>query len=151
MVLKQLKVMSDERGWLMEILRCDEALFERFGQVYLTTAYPGVVKAWHGHERQVDHVTCIRGMIKVVLWDGREGSSTAGEVNEFFLGEYQPLLIKIPSMVYHGFKAVGPETAYVINVPDRPYNRTRPDELRLPPDTDRIPHKWVLTPGKRHG
>lgn len=41
---KNLKVIPDERGWLMEILRCDEDMFEKFGQVYFTTAYPGVVK-----------------------------------------------------------------------------------------------------------
>ena len=48
---KNLRVIPDERGWLMEILRCDEDLYEQFGQVYLTTAYPGVVKAWHLHKK----------------------------------------------------------------------------------------------------
>ena len=32
---------------LMEIMRKDESLFQGFGQVYLTTNYPGVV-AKHG-------------------------------------------------------------------------------------------------------
>ena len=41
--------MCDERGRLMEMLRCDDPIFKGFGQVYLTTAYPGVVKAWHYH------------------------------------------------------------------------------------------------------
>ena len=43
--IKNLRVIPDERGWLMEILRCDEDLYENFGQVYISTAYPGVVKA----------------------------------------------------------------------------------------------------------
>ena len=47
---KNLKVVPDERGWLMEILRNDEDIFENFGQVYMTTAYPGVVKGWHLHK-----------------------------------------------------------------------------------------------------
>ena len=47
---KKLNVIPDERGRLMEIFRCDEELFEKFGQVYLTTCYPGVVKAWHTHQ-----------------------------------------------------------------------------------------------------
>ena len=41
---KMLKVIPDERGYLMEILRCDEDLLSQFGQVYMTTVYPGVVK-----------------------------------------------------------------------------------------------------------
>ena len=36
--IKKLKVDSDERGWLIEILRCDDEIFKKFGQVYLTTA-----------------------------------------------------------------------------------------------------------------
>lgn len=148
---KKLRVVPDERGWLMEILRCDEEIFEKFGQVYLTTAYPGVVKAWHYHKKQTDNFTCVHGMMKVALYDAREDSSTYKEINEFFIGERNPLLIKVPPLVYHGFKAIGTETAYFISIPTHPYNYKDPDEYRLPPDTKEIPYDWILTPGKRHG
>src|SRR4030066_1948114 len=110
-MVKQLKVIPDERGRLMEILRCDEEMFEKFGQVYLTTGYPGVVKAWHYHKGQTDHFCVVKGMMKVVLYDPRDGSLTKGEVNEFFLGEHRPILLKIPPLVYHGFKTVSMEEA----------------------------------------
>ena len=58
----------------MEILRNDDDLFEFFGQVYVTIAYPGVVKAWHMHKKQTDNFTCINGSMKVVLYDGRKQS-----------------------------------------------------------------------------
>ena len=51
---KRLNFIPDERGRLMEILRRDEEIFGGFGQVYLTTTYPGVVKAWHFGKLQVD-------------------------------------------------------------------------------------------------
>ena len=70
--IKNLRVIPDERGWLMEILRNDDDIFEKFGQVYMTTAYPGVVKGWHYHKIQTDNFTCIHGMMKVVLYDSRE-------------------------------------------------------------------------------
>lgn len=148
---KILKMVPDERGWLMEILRCDDEIFKSFGQVYVTTAYPGVVKAWHYHRKQTDNFTCIKGMMKVALYDGRNGSRTYGEVNEFFVGERNPLLISVPPLIYHGFKAIGDETAYFINIPTRAYDYEEPDEYRLPPDTDMIPYNWILTPGKKHG
>lgn len=148
---KSLKVVPDERGWLMEILRCDDEIFQSFGQVYLTTAYPEVVKAWHYHKKQTDNFTCIKGMMKVALYDDRKDSKTYGEINEFFVGDKNPLLISVPPMVYHGFKAVGNETAYFLSMPTLPYNYKEPDEYRLPPDTDKIPYDWILTPGKRHG
>ena len=148
---KKLRVMPDERGWLMEILRADDEIFEKFGQVYLTTAYPGVVKAWHYHKKQTDNFTCIKGMMKVALYDAREDSLTHGEVNEFFVGDKNPLLISVPPLVYHGFKAIGTEVAYFVSIPTLPYNYEEPDEYRLPPDTKEIPYDWILTLGKKHG
>jgi len=73
---KNLRVIPDERGRLMEILRSDDSLFLNFGQVYVTTTYPGVVKAWHKHEKQTDNVACVQGMIKLVLYDPRENSTS---------------------------------------------------------------------------
>jgi dTDP-4-dehydrorhamnose 3,5-epimerase len=148
---KQLKIIPDERGWLMEILRCDDDVFERFGQVYLTTAYPGVVKAWHMHKKQTDNFVCIHGMMQVALYDNRKDSPTFKEVNEYFIGEKNPLLISVPPLVYHGFKAIGTKIAYFLSVPTEPYDYKKPDEYRLPPDTNEIPYHWVLEPGKKHG
>ncbi|MFH1721106.1 MAG: dTDP-4-dehydrorhamnose 3,5-epimerase family protein [Candidatus Altiarchaeota archaeon] len=150
-VTKKLKVVPDERGWLMEILRCDDSLFEKFGQVYLTTAYPGVVKAWHYHKLQTDNFTCIKGMMKVALYDGRKDSPTYKEVNEFFVGEKNPMLISVPPGIYHGFKGMGDETAYFLSIPTLPYNYDEPDEYRLPPDTKEIHYDWIIDKTKKHG
>ena len=149
--VKKLKVIPDERGWLMEILRDDDEIFENFGQVYLTTAYPGVVKAWHYHKKQSDNFTCIHGMMKVALYDDRDDSPTKGEIDEFFIGEKNPMLIHVPHGIYHGFKAIGDETAYFLSVPTLHYDYEDPDEYRLPPDTDKIPYDWILEEGKKHG
>ncbi len=141
--LKVLKPIPDDRGWLMEILRCDDELYERFGQVYLTVCYKDVVKAWHYHKIQTDYLAVVKGMAQVALYDMRKDSSTKGEVNEFFIGELNPILIKIPPMVAHGFKAIG-ENAYMINVPTEPYNRENPDEYRLPWNAPHIPYNWEV-------
>jgi len=148
---KTLKAIPDERGWLMEVLRNDDEIFEQFGQVYFTTAYPGVVKAWHYHKKQTDNIACIRGMMKVALYDSRKESATFGEINEFFIGEKNPLLISIPTGVYHGFKAIGTETAFMLSVPTLPFNREEPDEYRVAPDTPDVDYDWGLEPGKKHG
>jgi dTDP-4-dehydrorhamnose 3,5-epimerase len=149
---KKLRIIPDERGWLMEILRCDDKeFFKQFGQVYLTTAYPNVVKAWHLHKKQIDNFTCIHGMMKVVLYDNREDSSTFKEINEFFVGEKNPMIISVPPFVYHGFKAIGYKTAFFLSIPTLPYNYNKPDEYRLPPDSKEIPYDWILSSGKKHG
>ncbi len=149
--IKKLKVIPDERGRLMEILRSDDEIFIKFGQVYITTTYPGVIKAWHYHKIQTDNVCCVKGMIKAVLYDSRENSSTYKEINEFFVGEYNPVLISIPPRVCHGWKCISDAESLVVNMPTEIYNRENPDEYRLPPDTKEIPYDWILSPGKKHG
>jgi dTDP-4-dehydrorhamnose 3,5-epimerase len=86
-------------------------------------------------------------MMKVVLYDSRDGSPTKGEVNEFFLGEHRPILLRIPPLVYHGFKTVGTEEALLINVPTEPYRLAKPDEFRVPPHDNDIPYSWERKDG----
>ncbi|HET6374185.1 MAG TPA: dTDP-4-dehydrorhamnose 3,5-epimerase family protein [Candidatus Polarisedimenticolia bacterium] len=139
---RRLKVIPDERGRLMEMLRRDDDIFIKFGQAYLTTAYPGVVKGWHYHKVQHDHFIVVKGMMKIVLYDAREDSPTHGVVNEFFMGEHNPLLLQIPPYVYHGFKCISPEEALVINLPTEPYEHGSPDEFRVGPHDPSIPYDW---------
>ena len=143
---KKLRLVPDERGWLMEILRADDPFFERFGQVYVSATYPGVVKAWHYHERQVDHFACVAGMIKLVLMDRREESPTRGRINEFFLGTQNPTLVRIPNLVHHGWKCIGLEPSLVVNVPSEPYRYDDPDELRVAPH-GALPYDWARKDG----
>ena len=144
---KKLKVIPDERGRLMEMLRSDDELFMKFGQTYMTTAYPGVVKAWHYHKKQVDNFVVVRGMMKIVLYDSRKESPTFGEINEFFLGDHNPMLLQIPAYVYHGFKCISDEEAVVINTPTEVYNYKDPDEYRLPAHGTEIPYDWSRKDG----
>jgi len=139
---KQLRVFPDQRGRLMEVLRCDDELFIKFGQVYITTVYPGVVKAWHFHKLQYDSFAVPQGLVQIALYDARDGSPTRGEVNVFHVGVHNPLLVQIPPLVYHGFKNVGLEEALVINCPTEPYRAEAPDEYRLDPHSPEIPHDW---------
>ncbi|MBD3182836.1 dTDP-4-dehydrorhamnose 3,5-epimerase [Candidatus Poribacteria bacterium] len=145
--IKKLKVIPDERGWLMEMLRSDDQVFQKFGQVYMSAVYPGVVKAWHCHEKQTDYFTVVKGMAKIVLYDSRKDSPTYGQVKEFFMGEKNPILITIPPMVLHGMKGIGLEPAFIINCPTEPYNYKEPDEIRVEPHDNDIPYDWSRKDG----
>lgn len=142
--IKSLRVLTDNRGYLMEILRDDDDLFMEFGQVYITTCYPGIVKAWHAHEHQWDHICCLRGCAQLVLYDEREGSPTNGDTNVFILNVVQnPLLVRVPPLIWHGFMPMNDEMAMMLNVPTRHYNYDEPDELRRPADDPEIGFRWL--------
>ena len=120
----------DDRGYVEEILRCDDPHFQKFGQVYLTTCLRGVVKAWHYHRLQTDHFFVVAGTSKIGLYDDRPESPTCGQYDSHILGEQgENCLLIIPPLVWHGQMALS-ETSYLINIPTEPYNKTEPDEIR---------------------
>jgi dTDP-4-dehydrorhamnose 3,5-epimerase len=146
-VVKPLKLIPDDRGFLMELLRADEPIFEAFGQVYITGCQRGVAKAWHYHRQQTDHFVCVGGSALVILYDSRDGSSTHGHVQELILDappcrRTDPVLVKIPPLVVHGFTAWDCDEARIINVPTLPYRYSNPDEFRYPWNSPAIPYIW---------
>ena len=130
----------------MEILRNDDDFFQKFGQVYVSATYPGVVKAWHYHKHQIDNFACVTGMVKLVLVDTRKGSATEGAVNEFFLGTQRPMLVQVPNLVHHGWKCISSEASAVVNVPTELYHYDDPDECRLEAHGT-LPYDWTRKDG----
>ena len=142
--IKKLTRHADERGFLMELLRADDPIFTNFGMAYVSMNYPGIVRAWHYHKKQDDYFVVVKGMAKVALYDMREGSPTRGQVDEYYLGENNNIVLHIPVGVAHGYKTVGTEPSFLINFPSEPYDAQEPDEYRLPWDAEQIPYSWDL-------
>jgi dTDP-4-dehydrorhamnose 3,5-epimerase len=145
--VKNLKVIPDERGFLMEILRSDDPLFERFGQVYLTCCRKGIAKAWHYHKEQSDHFACLHGTALVVLYDMRKNSPTYKAVEEFILSappcdDTESTLVRIPPRVVHGFTALNCDEVRILNIPTQLYRYDNPDEYRFAWNSSDIPYKW---------
>ena len=101
------------------------------------------ISAWHVHETQQDSIFVTDGILRLVLFDDREGSATRGELNEFLLSRMRPSIIKIPPGVWHGLQNVDNTDSGFINYFNQPYRYEDPDEWRLPADTDQIPYKFV--------
>ncbi|MDD5560596.1 MAG: dTDP-4-dehydrorhamnose 3,5-epimerase family protein [Candidatus Omnitrophica bacterium] len=137
-----LKQIADERGKIMHMLRSDVKHFEKFGEIYFSAVYPGVIKGWHLHKIMVLNYAVITGMIKLVLFDDRKDSPTKGEIMELFIGEDNYCLVKIPAEVWNGFKGIGTKLAMVANCATIPHD---PDEIiRLDPFSEKIPYNWEL-------
>jgi dTDP-4-dehydrorhamnose 3,5-epimerase len=137
-----LRQIGDERGKVMHMLRSDSDVFTAFGEIYFSTAYPGVVKGWHIHQRMILNYAVPQGCIKFVLYDDREGSPTKGEVQEIFMGPDNYVLVTVPPLIWNGFKGVGTEMAIIANCASIPHD---PDEIdRRDPRDPSIPYDWDI-------
>lgn len=148
--IRGLTINADERGHLAEIFRDDWDEYDPQPKMsYYSLTFPGIVRAWHRHtEGQVDYFTCPNGRIKIGIYDDRDDSPTQGKHTTFVIGEHNQKVVRIPGDCWHGFKAIGPEPALLINFPTELYNYDDPDEERLPYDTDKIPIDWDAEPHK---
>ena len=134
--VQPLKNILDERGSITEIFTENQgAFFSPPRHIYVSRVYAGATKAWHFHKIQTDHFTNLYGQLKLVLFDTRPDSTTEEMVNEFFLGFDNPMTVKIPPGILHGFKGVEGDTAYciVVNSCSHPYDYKTPDEYRVHP------------------
>ena len=140
-----LRRIPDERGTVMHMLRADDPHFERFGEIYFSTVYPGIVKGWHRHQRMTLNYAVVHGMVKLVLYDDRPASKTLGELMELFVGDANYALVTVPPMVWNGFKGIAPAPSIVANCATIPHD---PAEIeRLDPASPAIPYRWDA----RHG
>lgn len=143
--IRPLKQIPDERGKVMHMLRRDDSWFERFGEIYFSVIYPGVIKAWHLHKIMTLNYGVVSGAIKLVLYDDRDGSPTKGELQEIFTGEECYSLITIPPNIWNGFKGIGAKPALVANCATEPHD---PSEIvRMDPFSKKIPYNWDIKHG----
>ena len=141
-VIKDLKIFSDERGKVMHMLRSDDVLFKQFGEVYFSIVNPGAVKGWKKHLKMTQHFAVPIGNIKLVLYDDRENSSTKSKIQEIFIGTENYQLLQIPFLVWYSFKSVSNEFALIANCTDFLYD---PKEvINTDPFDKRIPYNWSL-------
>lgn len=125
----------DDRGYLIEILRCTDSHFTKFGQVYLVgDVKAGTIRAFHKHNVLWDWFFISHGTAKFVLKDDRPESRTFNAMQTIVTGERNPALIVVPPGVYHGWMALEDDTQ-LISTASEVYNREKPDEERIPPDS----------------
>ncbi len=141
-VVKKCVVYADDRGFLTEIVRDDEPVFRDVRQTTLTLTYPGVIKAFHWHQRQWDVWFFVSGNAQTVLYDLRDGSPTKGRTQVVYMGENHRVVVAIPPGVAHGYRVLGATPATLLYHTTEHYDPKDPDEERIPFDDPRIGFDW---------
>jgi len=135
-----LKLSQDSRGRLMRMLRVDDPHFRQFGEIYFSSAYPGIIKGWHLHTEKTVNLSVIHGLMKLVLYDPREDSPSKGSVEEHCIGPENYQLVVVPPGIWYSFQAVGTETAILANCATHvcPPEESRKKQIGDP----EIPYNW---------
>jgi dTDP-4-dehydrorhamnose 3,5-epimerase len=141
-VVSPRRIIPDERGKVMHHMKATDPEFSVFGESYFSLVYPGVVKGWHLHHKMIINYAVPIGMIKLVLYDARDGSKTAGELMELYIGQDNYQLVKVPPYVWNGFKGLGNTPALVANCASIPHDPTEIE--RMDPHKSFIPYDWAL-------
>ncbi len=136
-----LRRIPDERGTVFHMLKATDPHFQRFGEIYFSSIYQGVVKAWHIHRDMTLNYACVVGRIKLVMFDDREGSKTRGQLMEVFLGPDNYSLVIVPPLVWNGWKGMA-DVSVVANCATHPHDPARSD--RVDPFDNHIPYDWAV-------
>ena len=142
--VQPLKLHPDDRGYFLEVLRTGQGLVAVYShgtmQVSAAYNYPGAIKAFHYHLRQVDCFTPVMGLLQIALVDLRRGSPTFGARNTIYAGALRPWQVLIPAGVGHGYKVIGSEPSMLVYASDRFYDPK--DEGRIAYNDPSINYDW---------
>lgn len=142
LIVKELPVHKDGRGWLSELFRSDELPKEFHpSMAYISSTSPGIARGPHEHRDQADLFCFVGpGTFRIVCWDNRKFSPTYGNTVALEGGEGALLSVVVPAGVVHGYKNISDKDGWVINLPNRLYagkgKREPVDEIRHEHDPD---------------
>lgn len=120
--INNLKIIKDKRGKVMHMLRSDSPIFNKFGEIYFSTIYKDIVKGWHLHLKSTLNYACIKGKVKLVLYDDRKESKTTGQIQEIILTPKKYFLVSIPPKIWNGFKGIDNDESIIANCLDNPHD-----------------------------
>jgi len=157
----ELKSWNDERGFFLELERQEvtdpknvyqKALAAFWQKIDLKKAQWSLsqvdrsdyIKGLHYHLEQTDIWFCPPpSKLKVVLFDVRSDSKTAGMTQTVILGAGHPCLLKIPAGVAHGYRTLT-ASANLLYCTTRTFNPVKPDEYRIAWDHAKVRKLWEL-------
>ena len=138
--ITQLKIISDKRGSVMHMLRNDTEVFEKFGEIYFSTVVKNGIKAWHLHKEATLNYVCVKGTVKLVLFDDRDLSSTKGKYQELILSPKNYFLVTIPPNIWNGFKGLNKDYSIIANCLNLPHNEK--EMVRMEPFDKYFDYEW---------
>jgi UDP-2-acetamido-2,6-beta-L-arabino-hexul-4-ose reductase len=103
--LSQLTRKIDDRGYLIEILKCESSQT----QMFYSVTKPGITRGNHFHTRKIERFSVIKGKARIEL--RRIGTD---KIFKFHLDGDKPSFVDIPIWYTHNITNIGNENLYTI-------------------------------------
>ena len=138
--ITKLKILRDHRGSVLTMLRSDSKVYESFGEIYFSTIFYNSIKAWHFHKKAVLNYACIKGKVKLILYDDRKNSKSFGKYDEYILTPKKYFLITIPPLIWSGFKGLYQQESIIANCINLPHDEK--EMIRKDHDDKYFKYNW---------
>jgi dTDP-4-dehydrorhamnose 3,5-epimerase len=109
-------------------------------EVYCSSIFKDKVKAWKKHYVVTQQLSVPLGLIKVVLFDDREESTTYKKINEVIIGNSNYVRLTIPPNIWYGFKSCFSSTSLLVNTPDGLHDPNEAEIMNV--EQSLIPYSW---------
>lgn len=143
MEIVPLRIIGDERGSVMHMLRSDAPHFSTFGEIYFSTIHRGVVKGWKRHRQMTLSLAVPVGRVRLVAFDDRSDSATNGRSVDLTFGADAYKLVVVPPGVWTAFQGIAEGTSLVANCASIPHasNEAETRAFDAPP----VAVDWTLS------
>ncbi len=132
---------GDDRGSVFHLLRNDSEYFEKFGEVYISTVRPGVVKAWKKHLKMTQSLVVPFGQVRFACFDNRPNSKTFRQIVTIEMGQDPYGMLRIPPGIWYGFQGVSRDyESVIVNCADMVHDPS--EVVRLDLTSTEIPYRW---------
>jgi len=123
-VVREIPLHTDTRGWLLKVVPGEFVGDKRFGEIYLSGAKPGETKGGHYHKETTEWFCVIQGEGMLRLEDIH-----TKEMMALRLSRENRLSVEIPPCVAHSVFNEGDEDMILLAFADVPYDPENPDTI----------------------
>lgn len=129
--LTPLRIIENPSGNILHAMKQQESSFAGFGEAYFSTVGYGVVKGWKKHTKMVLNLVVPCGCILFVLFDGRTGTATSGQIMEITLSTTNYQRLTVPPGVWMAFKGMTTGLNMLLNIASIPHDPGEAENLPL--------------------
>ena len=139
-IVSPLKVVDVLGGNVLHAMKSSDEEYKGFGEAYFSMIEKGIIKGWKRHKEMTLNLIVPIGVVRFVLFDCRDNSSTFGNYNEVNLSLENYNRLTVPPMVWMGFQGLGSGFSMLLNIANIPHNQSEVEQKKL----DEINFDWRL-------